>query len=306
MNRRFIGAISIVILFVVGLLLVASRQQQESGAGIKVSASFYPLGFFAQQILGSHGTVAIITPAGVEPHDYEPTPADIATMQRSSVVVLNGGGFEVWATDITNQLKGGMTRLVIAGDGLVTRSLADGGTNDMDPHIWLDPVLAEQEVRRIAEAIIASDPTHKTDYSRNEQQLLAMLDNLDRAYQNGLRTCVMRDIVTSHLSFGYLAERYQLRQIGIAGLSPDEEPSPATLVNIAQFVRDRHVSTIFFESLISPKLAQTIAQETGAKTAELNPIEGLTSDQISKGQNYQTVMLQNLMNLQSVLKCQSV
>ena len=305
MNRRFFGAISVVALFILGLLFLASRPQQATGLGVKVSASFYPLGFFAGQILGSHGTVTTITPAGVEPHDYEPTPIDVATMNQSVIVVLNGGGLEAWVSAIKDQLKGSSTRLVIAGDGLANRNLTADGVAGIDPHIWLDPVLAKREAQRIAEAIIASDPIHKSDYSKNEQKLLAMLDNLDQAYKFGLRTCVMRDIVTSHLAFGYLAEQYQLQQIGIAGLSPDEEPSPAQLVDIAQFVKERNVRTIFFESLISPKLAETIARETGATTAELNPIEGLTADQVAHGENYQTVMLQNLTNLKEALQCQN-
>lgn len=305
MHRRIIPALSIVLILITGLAYMASRQQQSSTSDISVSASFYPLGFFAQRIIGSHGTVSIITPAGVEPHDYEPTPADIATMHHSSVVVLNGGGLEAWAGAIAEQLTGSTTRLVVAGDGLATRDLAQDGVTGTDPHIWLNPVLAKQEVQRIADAVIASDPVHTSDYRSNEQHLLAMLDSVDQTYRYGLRTCAGRDIVTSHLAFGYLAEQYQLQQVGIAGLSPDEEPSPAQLGAIAAFVKDRNVHTIFFESLVSPKLSQTIARETGAVTAELNPIEGLTSDQAAHGETYQTIMLQNLTNLETALQCQS-
>jgi zinc transport system substrate-binding protein len=305
MNQRLVGAIGVVVLFVVILLFLASRQSQSTGLGIKVSASIYPLGYFAQQILGSYGTVTTITPAGIEPHDYEPTPADVAAMNQSAVVVLNGGGVEVWANTIQDQLKGSQAQLVIASNGLTNRNLTADGVTGVDPHVWLDPILAKQEAQRIAEAIIASDPANKSDYSKNEQKLLDMLDSLDRAYKSGLRTCVMRDIITSHLAFGYLAEQYDLQQVGIAGLSPDEEPSPAQLVDIAQFVKERNVRTIFFESLISPKLAETIARETGATTAELNPIEGLTTDQIKRGENYQTVMLKNLANLQEAMQCRN-
>ena len=305
MNHRITVAISITLFVIAGLIYVASRQQQVRQSDIVVSASFYPLGFFAQQIIGSHGTVSIITPAGAEPHDYEPTPADVATMQRSSVVVLNGGGLEAWGPAILEQLKGSATRLVIVGDGLATRDVTEDGVAGIDPHIWLSPVLARQEAQRIADAIRASDPAHAADYRSNEQQLLAMLDTVDQAYQYGLRACVTRDIVTSHLAFGYLAQQYQLQQVGIAGLSPDEEPSPAQLAAIAQFVKDRNVHTIYFESLISPKLAQAIAQETGAITAELNPIEGLTADQVAHGDTYQTIMLRNLTSLQGSLQCPS-
>ena len=147
------------------------------------------------------------------------------------------------------------------------------------------------------------DPQNMAYYTDRSSQLKLKLDELDMMYKQGLSSCQRRDIVTAHVAFGYLAEAYGLNQIAIAGLSPDEEPSPAKLAEVAQFVKVRQIKYIFFESLVSPKLAETIASETGTKTLVLNPLEGLTPEDLASGKNYLTVMKDNLANLKVALEC---
>ncbi len=129
------------------------------------------------------------------------------------------------------------------------------------------------------------------------------LDQLDKTYAEGLKTCKQKDIITSHAAFGYLATRYGLNQVAISGISPDEEPSSQQLAEVAKFAKENDVKYIFFESLVSPKLSETIAHEIGAKTLVLDPLEGISDDDIKQGKNYFTVMENNLKNLQKALQC---
>jgi zinc transport system substrate-binding protein len=138
---------------------------------------------------------------------------------------------------------------------------------------------------------------------RAADPLVAKLRALDRDYRRGLRTCARREIVTSHEAFAYLGERYGLRQVAITGLSPEAEPTPKRLESVVRTVRKTGATTIFFETLVSPRIADTVARETGAKTAVLDPIEGLTSAAQQHGASYFTVMRSNLANLRKALGC---
>ncbi|MGB7582977.1 MAG: zinc ABC transporter substrate-binding protein [Sedimentisphaerales bacterium] len=269
----------------------------------QVTASFYPLYFFSQQIAGDKADVINITPAGAEPHDYEPTAQDIAQIENSKMLVLNGGGLEAWGNNIKQNLNPKNTIVVTAGEGLTNQQVMENGQNIIDPHIWQSPPLAKQMVDKITQGFIQIDPTNKAYYQANSDALKVRLDNLDKEYRRGLSDCLEKSIITSHAAFGYLATTYGLNQVSIAGLSPDAEPSPQQLADIVKFAKTNNVKYIFFESLVSPKLSDTIATEVGAKTLVLNPIEGLTNEEISQGKNYFTEMQNNLANLKIALQC---
>ena len=261
---------------------------------LQITASFYPYYFFASEIGGDKVQVVNITPAGAEPHDYELSSGDIVQIENSKLLILNGI-VEPWGADIQKNLEGKNTEIIIAGQGLFNYSA--------DPHVWVSIRLAEKQVATILNEIVQIDPGNASYYKENANKLLSDLNNLDQDYKNGLSNCQKKDIVTSHAAFGYLASDYGLTQIPIAGLSPDTEPSLEQLANITNFVRKNNIKYIFFESLVSPKLAETIAKETGAKTLVLDPLEGLTPDALSKGENYLTVMEENLHNLRVALEC---
>jgi len=158
-------------------------------------------------------------------------------------------------------------------------------------------------VARINEGFDKADPANRAYYDQNAKGLDSSLDQLDAQYKAGLQSCQQKDIITSHAAFGYLGAQYGLTQVPISGLSPDAEPSNQQLAEVTDFARAHHVKYIFFESLVSPKLSDTIASEVGAKTLVLDPIEGLSNDNIQAGKNYFTVMQQNLKNLQLALAC---
>jgi zinc transport system substrate-binding protein len=290
--------------FVTGLVVAfGCRRPSPATSTIRVEASIYPVFFFAQQIGSDQVAVRNVTPAGVQPHDYEPTAQDLAAIESARLFVLNGGGFEPWGDKIKQNLDPRRTVVVVAGEGLTTERLIENGENLIDPHVWLSPPLAKQMVHRIEQGFEQVDPNHARFYDSNRRTLDSQLDDLDGEYRRGLAHCATKDVTTSHAAFGYLATTYGLHQVPIFGLSPDAEPSPRQLANIASFAKQNRVTTIFFESLLSPKLSETIATEVGAKTMVLDPIEGLTSDDLAAGKTYFTAMRQNLANLRGALQC---
>lgn len=297
--KKYFSLLIISLLIIAAVIIVLSKNKQNQqtpleAKKIKVSASIYPLYFFSSQIGGGKTSIFNVTPAGAEPHDYEPSTRDIAQIESGNMLVLNGR-LEAWGDKITNNLKGTNVKVIVAGQGLFTQT---------DPHIWLDPELAKKEVREITQGFISIDPGNNKFYEDNENKLDMKLDLLDSAFKEGLRSCQSRDFITSHSAFSYLAKRYGLNQISISGLSPDQEPSARELADIAKFAKENNVKYIFFESLVSPKLSETIANEIGAKTLVLDPIEGISDDDIKQGKNYFTIMENNLKNLKLALNCQ--
>jgi len=304
--RRYYNRVFIILLLtVVGLLVVWRAQQQipKTTNQLSVAVSFYPLYFLAEQIGGDKVRVTNLTPAGAEPHDYELTAQDMARLENSRLLLLNGGGVEVWGNNIQKNLDPAKTLVVVVGQGLTTRQLIEDNQAKIDPHIWLSPALFKIMAGRVEQALSKIDPAATAYYQKNLTELIGRLDQLILAYKQGLKNCQQKNIIVAHAAFAYLADDYGLNQVAIAGLSPDAEPSSKQLADIARFARSNKVKYIFFESLVSPKLAQTIAQEIGAQTLVLNPLEGLTGDQLAQGQDYFTVMQQNLLNLQQALQC---
>lgn len=302
-----IGLISILLLGIVVLFLLKidnNLNNSTNKQNIQISTSFYPLYYLASEIASDKAKIYNITPAGAEPHDYEPSTKDVANIEDSELLIINGGNLEPWSDNISNILKNTKTNIIKVGEAFANLKTIEEEKTITDPHVWLSPVLAKKEAEIIANKIIEIDPTNKSFYEQNLLALNKKLDNLHLEFLNGLQTCATRDIITSHAAFSYLASEYNLKQIAISGISPDDEPSPKQLIQIAKFAKENQVKYIFFESLLSPELSETIAREVGAKTLVLNPLEGLSDDEIAQGKNYITEMRQNLANLKIALQCQ--
>lgn len=293
-------------LSVLTLLLSSIYQAPKAPSDkIQVSASFYPLYFFSQEIGRDKVEVANITPAGIEPHEYEPTARDIAKIEKSQLLVLNGGGLESWGDDIKQNIGPKTAIIVMAEQELVDQQMVEGGEVTVDPHIWLSPLLAKKMVDKITRGFVQVDPANSAFYQANAMILKNKLDNLDADFKTGLVQCLQKNIITSHAAFGYLAVAYGFSQVSISGLSPEAEPSLQELIEMVEFAKANKIKYIFFENLVSPKLSQTLADEVGAKTLVLNPLEGLTDEQISQGENYFTKMQKNLSNLSLALECRN-
>ena len=277
----------------VGGLLVGcgGSRRSDSGAG-KVVAAFYPLAYAAEQITGNSVVVRNLTPAGAEPHDLELTAGDVRDIDRAKLVLYLGNGF-MPGLETAVQERSGPSLDLLAGETLRPEA-GNGGASD--PHIWLDPVRYAAMVRSIGVAL-GDDAAGG--------RLARKLDRLDAGFRQGLARCQRRQIVTSHAAFGYLAERYGLEQVPLEGLAPEAEPSARDIARLVEVVRKSGATTVFFETLVSPKLAETVAREAGVETAVLNPLEGLTDDEIAAGADYFSVMRANLGALQKALGCRS-
>ncbi len=302
-------AITFLVLVILGIgyrytTNVAYQNKQVTGSSaFRITTSFYPLYFFTQQIVGDQAQVYNITPAGAEPHDYEPSPQDVARLQDSQLVIVSGG-VEPWLEKVKPDLVDKRIPLATVGESLFKRTYSDEDNHVVpDPHIWLSPVLAQQLVEQITKAITAADPAHAEIYAQRALMLKVKLQQLDTDFRRGLQACEQKSFVTSHTAFGYLAAEYQLEEVGITGLSPDAEPSPRQLAQITDFAKAHQIKYIFFESLVNPELSQTLAQEVGAQTLVLNPLEGLTEQDIERGKDYFSEMQQNLANLRLALTC---
>jgi zinc transport system substrate-binding protein len=306
-----------VLLICAVVLSAACGPSSEPAAGGPplVVATFYPLYEFARQVGGDRVEVVALVPPGAEPHEWEPAPTDIVRLQHARVFVYNDAGLEPWVDRLRGQVIPRDAVVVNATEGLplVQADLPrhgappDGGGNvpgrAHDPHVWLDPVLASSQVELVRRGLARADPAGAGAYADNARRYTAALDTLHRAFEQGLADCGRRDFVVSHAAFGYLARRYRLTPVPVMGLAPESEPSPAEMAAIVRFMRRQHATHVFFETLVSTKLAETLAREVGARTLVLNPVEGLTREEAAAGKTYVSLMQANLANLRIALGC---
>lgn len=303
---------------------------------LNIKVSFYPMYEFTKNIVGDLADVETLVPAGIEPHDWEPTARDMAAITGADVFVYNGAGMEAWVEQVLDSASGSKLVTVEASKGLEImegteeeEAHAEGEADDhdhaeedhdhadeahaeeepghdhdhggLDPHVWLSPALAIKEVRTIEAALSAASPENAAAFQTNADSYVAKLEQLDQDFKDGLAGTKRTDFITQHAAFSYLAKEYGLTQVPIAGLSPEQEPSAAQMAEIVEFAKAHDVKTIFFETLVSSSVADTIAQEIGAKAAVLNPIEGLNDEDRSNKLDYVAIMRQNLEALKSAL-----
>jgi zinc transport system substrate-binding protein len=274
---------------------------------LHVEASFYPLQWMAERVGGAQLDVGSLTPPGAEPHDLELTPSDVASVAGADVVVYLAD-FQPAVDDAVADVDADkrFDAAEFADLSLTYTPIEEGEKETeeagaVDPHFWLDPTRLGAVATAFADYLSGIDPANAETYEANAATLQAELGELDDELEEGLATCKNKDLVTSHNAFGYLADRYGLEQVGITGLTPEDEPSPADLAAVSDFVREHDVRTIYFETLVSPDIAEAIAGETGATTDVLDPIEGLNDE--SQGDNYLEIMRSNLTNLRAGQPC---
>ncbi|NLY18197.1 MAG: zinc ABC transporter substrate-binding protein [Clostridiaceae bacterium] len=324
--------IAIIIMMVLVLSSCNSRNTVRPGGAGKVSVytSFYIMYDFAGKIAGDKAEIINMVPSGAEPHDWEPTPKDIAGLYHADLFIYNGCGMEGWADKVIESLNSPDLAVVETSRNIKARKAAEHehnhnhdhagdryhdhdhghleennlhscGKDGYDPHVWLDPQNAKIQMEAIKDGLIQVDPTNRKYYEDNFEFYARKLDDLDRAYKKSVQEFTRREIVVSHEAFGYLCDAYGLVQIAIEGISGESEPTPAKMAQIIKFVKENDVKVIFFEELASPKVAETIARETGAVTDKLNPLEGLSEEDLKAGKDYFSVMEENLEALKRAL-----
>ena len=275
----------------------------------KVSVAFSPLEYAAAKVGGDKVSVTNLTLPGQEPHDLELTPQQVASLEEADLVVYLKG-FQP-AVDKAVEQSGAKNKLDLSQVIQLHPATEDhdhdaGETEDhdhgtTDPHFWLDPTLEAKAVSAIADELSKIDANNKSTYETNAKSTTDDLTALDGEYRSGLTNCRVKTIITTHAAFGYLTERYGLEQIGISGLSPNEQPSPARIAKVQEEAKEHGVTTIFFETLTSDEVAKAIAGDLGLRTAVLDPIEGITAE--SAGQDYPSVMKANLDAIKQAKGC---
>lgn len=290
----------------------------DASGKLRVAASFYPMYDFAQKVGGDRVDVTCLVPAGTEPHDWEPSTADLRTIANAQVLVYNGAGMEHWVADTLASLDAGTLTVVEASEGADLLKLSDDAleeerkeheeagedpseVSDTDPHCWLSPLVAKQELARIADGLSQAEPDGADVYHANAETWAAECDKLMQEFTDGLSGLANKTIVVSHEAFGYLCRDAGLTQLPIEGIEADAEPDAQQMSKIVDFVRENNVRTIFSEELVSPKVAQSIADATGATVEELNPLEGLSDEELAAGEDYFSVMRENLRKVEEAL-----
>lgn len=277
---------------------------------LHVVASFYPLQYAAERVGGSHVEVSSLTKPGAEPHDLELTPKQAGQVAQSSLLIYLGG-FQPSVDAVAKEAPQRMDVASVADLDLHADEVTaiDGGHADeghdhehgSDPHFWLDPVRYAKVVTAIGEKFAGQDPKNATQYRSAAASFVKELGALDSSFATTLATCSNRNLVTGHTAFGYLAQRYKLHQVGVTAISPDQEPTPGRLKAVTAYVKANKVTTIYTETLVSPAIADTVAKQTGAKVAVLDPLEGISDK--SAGPDYLSVMRANLKTLKQGQSC---
>ncbi|WP_172355192.1 metal ABC transporter solute-binding protein, Zn/Mn family [Lactococcus insecticola] len=266
---------------------------------LQIVTTFYPMQAFTKAVVGDAADVVVLVKPGVEPHDFEPSAKDVATIQGADAFVYNSPALETWVAKTTGDLKNVPVIEAAKGIKLLTGTSDEGeGDKVKDPHVWLSPELAAKEVATIRDALVAKFPDKKAVFTANAAAYLAKLKSLDADYRAAFSDAKEKNFVTQHAAFAYLAQSYGLHQVSVSGIDPEVEPSATRLKTLKAYVAKNKIKYIYFEENASDKVAKTLADEAHVKTLALNPLESLTKAQEDAGEDYISVMKTNLVNLE--------
>ncbi|WP_367378496.1 metal ABC transporter solute-binding protein, Zn/Mn family [Enterococcus gilvus] len=303
--KKKIGILIIGLLALFGLGACKDNQATSNSKGDKlhIVATFYPMYDFTKHIVGDAGDVSLLMPAGSEPHDYEPSAKDMAKISEADAFVYHNENMEGWVPSAIKSWKKGAPSVIEGTKGMVLlpggeeehdHSHEEGHHHELDPHTWVSPHRAIKEVTSIKDQLITLYPDKKATFEKNAQNYLTKLEALDKEFSAELKNAKQKDFVTQHTAFNYLAVDYGLNQVGISGLNPDQEPDPSRIAELKHYVEDNGIKYIYFENNNQGKAAKTLADETNVTLAVLNPLESLTQKQMDAGEDYISVMKENL------------
>jgi zinc transport system substrate-binding protein len=279
-------------------LLPGCHPKEETGKP-RVVCSLFPLYEFARAVGGEKAEVHLLLPPGVEPHAWEPKASDMVAISKADLFLCVSKDLEPWANDIVRGASGRAPLVIAGAEGI--ESLEE---ESRDPHIWLDLRYDQEIVEGIARALSSIDPDNGDHYWQGARAYNQKLLALDQRYEGALATCRHRYLVLGgHSAFSHLARRYGLHEIPLYGVSADSEPTPRRLVEVVETAKARKVKYIFFETLVSPKLARVVADEVGAQMLVLNPGANMTKDQFDRGVTFLGILEGNLENLKKGLEC---
>lgn len=293
------------------LIIPGCRKEEQQSGKLQVVATLFPLYDFAKRIGGEKAQVTLLLPPGVEPHSFEPRPEDMIRVSRADLFIYTNRFMEPWAAGIVAGVEKGKVTLVEGGKGipLIEAAGAEGhehgheAEESMDPHVWLDLDNARLMAGNILAALIARDPSNKGYYEQNAAGLTKELAALDQRYRETLATAPKKVFLHGgHYAFGYLARRYDLKYVSASAVNADSEPTPARLADLVKLMRRERLSYVYTEELLSPRVAETIARETGAKVLMLRAGHNVTREELERGVSFTSIMEENLRNLKTGLQ----
>jgi zinc transport system substrate-binding protein len=302
-----IALAAVLVLAALFVIRKTGNQAEPNGNKLIVVTTLFPVFDFARAVGGDRADVSTIIPPGVEPHSFEPAPSDMLKVAHAGVFAYAGKVMEPWATSLLNAAEN--KKLVIADASQGIKFIGAGAGDDdavsgLDPHFWLDLGNAQTMVKNIAAAFVRSDPANAAYYESNAANLEDRLAAMDTDFSNALKTCAAREIIQGgHMAFGYFAKRYGLKYVAAEGWSPDAEPSPAKIAALVADVRKLGAKYIFYEELVDPRVARTIAAETGAQMLLLNAAHNVSRAELDAGVTFLDIMRDDLANLKIGLSC---
>lgn len=303
------------LLSIMGLLVIlilnsgcgATKSSLSTDTKPTIYTTIYPVYDFTKKIGGDRVVVINVAPIGAQPHSFEPSSKMVAELSRAKLFIYNGAGMEHYIPKLSQTLQGYGVKLVDTSNGISLlkneeEDHEEGGSEtdshgEYDPHIWLSPTRAAQQSQSIYQALSELDPTNAAYYQANLQSFQQELKLLDQEYRLILSKCPQKDLIVSHAAFNYLTEDYGLRQVPLIGVNAEAEPGPATLRDTIMFIKNNSIKYVFRDPLDSPRLAQTLSEETGVIVLPLNSLGSLSEKETLEGQDYLSVMRLNLTNL---------
>lgn len=303
---------SIIILLTAVIFMLTFNINVGAEENLKIYTSFYPLKEAAENIGGNRINIESVVPSGAEIHGYEPSPRQIAALEKADIFYYIGIGLEPWTERVVNNLKNSQVKTVQVSEDLTLRKVTGDENEDhhhnhedsereFDPHIWLDPVNMKEIGKKIKDTLSEIDPANSNYYEDNYHQFAEKLEELDKEYKDTLVSSEKDTIMVSHAVFGYLADRYNFKQLAVTGITPHEEPSPRTIADMVDTAREYNLEYIFMETLASPGSVEVLAEEADLEILTLHPVSGLTEAQKESGEDYFSLMRKNLDNLQKAL-----
>ncbi len=304
-NKFVVGGLLILAIIVSGCMssTQSSIDTRKNGGKLGVIASFYPMYDFAKNVGGDQIDVKSLIPAGVEPHEYDPTPSDIMALERAQLFILNGVIEDSWAPKLIAGLDNKALKVVDTSEGIALVASMDADEPGNDPHLWIDPVLAEKQVAAIRDSFIEADPLGKDIYAANAAAYIQKLKELDGQFRSTMASCKKKDILITHATLAYFCKEYGCNQVPIEGVNAEGEPTPAVVAAIIDQAREKNITVVFVEKLFNPKTAEVIAGEIHGKVAVFNSVHGLTEEEQKSGEDYLSQMRENINAIKQNLDC---
>ncbi len=321
MNRKLaitlLGGIILAILLFLYQKPAIQTQVKEPEASISIVTSFYPLAYFSEQVAQEYADISLLTETGSDPHHFTLSPSQRIQAEEADIFLYNGAGLDPWAETLAKDLKAMGIITIEMAESLPEAFLHEAEEHEdehgheedehehgaIDPHFWLNPEIAQEMTRIIKEALVQLDPENAEAYTSQALLLTDRLTSLDKGFKESLESCEQDTIVVAHDAYGYLAERYGFTTLAIAGLSPDAQPSAKTLAELETLAKQDGIKHVFFETLANPKISEVFADDIGATTLVLHPLEGLTLVQATANLDYFSLMQENQENLAIALQC---